>query len=60
MLTKKQIRNVSRLGGQTGGFDGFDESSHTPIPRYQTGRHTIKLNLVYVEMPNGDVVIQKK
>jgi len=56
MLTKKQILKLSKLKQQTGFYEpDFDERKGNTLK----GEHIIKLNLIYVEMPNGDVVIQK-
>ena len=58
MLTREQILKVSRLVEQTGENEGFYEPNFKKHQN-QTS-HMVKLNLVYVELLNGDVVIQKK
>ena len=56
MLTKKQILKLSKLKQQTGFYEpDFDERKGNTLK----GEHISKPNLIYVEMPNGDVVIQK-
>jgi len=52
MLTKEQILKVARLMQQTG--------THSSIIKIKEEKYTIRIKLEYVELPNGDVVIQKK
>lgn len=63
MLTKEQILKVARLVDQTGENEGFYEPNFNKSVLNQfpkIGNHIVALNLIYVELPNGDVVIQKK
>lgn len=60
MLTKEQMAKVARLGDQTGGFEGFYESTYKKCATPLTQGSKIKLKLVYKELQSGDVVIQKR
>jgi len=65
MLTKEQIKKVGVLGEQTGGFEGFYEpeferKKSVPALIKRGNSVKIKIKLIYVELPNGDVVIQKR
>lgn len=61
MLTRKQILKISKNEEQNDGFyePNFDKLGGRVPKCREKGKHTVKLKLVYVKLPCGDVVIQK-
>lgn len=55
MLTIEQIKKVSRLVQQTGGYEQ-DWRGYQSLK----SKHIIRIKLVYKELKDGNVVIQKK